>query len=208
MVDTLEESVRMLSHEPKERRRVILLISETRDLGSEGKKRQVLFAADINNVKVYAVDMSRFVDVLSGKQKPPRPDPMPATARQGTLPASVPATPTSVAQTFGQNGGRAEFLPLFKEILKDVKDIFVDNPVELMTKGTGGKEYSFYSQHGLETALADIGRELHSQYMITYTPNNTDEAGFHEIEVAVGVSGIRGIKARTRPGYWVAAKYQ
>ena len=77
----------------------MLLISETRDLGSEGKKREVLFAADINNVKVYAVDMSRFVEVISGKsQKPPRPDPMPATARQGTLPANVPATPTSVFQ--------------------------------------------------------------------------------------------------------------
>jgi VWFA-related protein len=207
MVDALGESIRLLSHEPKNRRRVVLLISETRDLGSEGKKREVIFSAEINNVEVYAVDMSRFVDVLSGKQKAPRPDPMITTARQGTLPANVPATPTTVAQTFGQNGGRAEFLPLFKEILKDVKDIFVDNPVELMTKGTGGKEYSFYSQHGLESALSDIGRELHSQYMITYTPNNGNEAGFHEIEVGVGVSGVRGIKARTRPGYWVAAKY-
>jgi VWFA-related protein len=208
MVDAIGESVRLLSHEPKNRRRIVLLISETRDLGSEGKKREVLFSAEINNVEVYAVDMSRFVEVLSGKPKPPRPDPMPVTGRQGTLPANVPATPTTVAQTFGQNGGRAEFLPLFKEILKDVKDIFVDNPVELMTKGTGGKEYSFMNQRGLETALSDIGRELHSQYMITYTPNNGNEAGFHEIEVSVAVSGIKGIKARTRPGYWVAARYQ
>jgi VWFA-related protein len=207
LTDAIGESVRMLSHEAKNRRRVVLLISETRDLGSEGKKREVLFSAEINNVEVYAVDMSRFVDVISGKsQKPPRPDPMPTTGRQGVLPANVPATPTTVAQTFGQNGGRAEFLPLFKEILRDVKDIFVDNPVEVMTKGTGGKEYGFLSQRGLETALSDIGRELHSQYMITYTPNNGNEAGFHEIEV--GVAGVRGAKARTRPGYWVAAKYQ
>ena len=207
LTDAIGESVRMLSHEPKNNRRVVLLISETRDMGSEGKKREVLFSAEINNVEVYAVDMSRFVEVISGKsQKPPRPDPMPATARQGTLPANVPATPTSVAQTFGQNGGRAEFIPLFKEVLKDVRDIFVDNPVELMTKGTGGKEYSFLSQRGLETAISDIGSELHSQYMITYTPNNANEAGFHEIEVTV--TGLRGAKVRTRPGYWVAAKYQ
>src|SRR5689334_5402666 len=206
MVDALGESVRMLSHEPKNRRRIVLLISETRDLGSEGKKREVLFAAEINNVEVYAVSMSRFAEVLTGKPKPPRPDPLPPTARQGTLPPNVPATPTTVAQTFGQNGGRAEFMPLFKEILRDVKDIFVDNPVEVMTKGTGGKEYSFMSQRGLETALSDIGRELHSQYMITYTPNNANEAGFHEIEVVV--TGVPRAKARTRPGYWVAAKYQ
>jgi VWFA-related protein len=207
LTDAIGESVRMLSHEPKNRRRIVLLISETRDLGSEGKKREVLFSADINNVKVYAVDMSRFVEAISGKsQKVPRPDPMPTTARQGVLPPNVPATPTTVAQTFGQGGGRAEFMPLFKEILRDVKDIFVDNPVEVMTKGTGGKEYSFMSQRGLETALSDIGRELHSQYMITYTPNNATEAGFHEIEVSV--TGVSRAKARTRPGYWVAAKYQ
>jgi len=206
LTDAIGESVRMLSHEPKNRRRIVLLISETRDLGSEGKKREVLFSADINNVKVYAVDMSRFVEVISGRsQKAPRPDPMPPTARQGTLPANVPATPTTVAQTFGLGGGRAEFMPLFKEILKDVRDVFVDNPVEVMTKGTGGKEYSFVSQRGLENALSDIGRELHSQYMITYTPSNANEAGFHEIEVTV--AGGRGAKARTRPGYWVAAKY-
>src|SRR5262249_18665969 len=126
LIDAIGESVRMLSHEPKNRRRIVLLISETRDLGSEGKKREVLFSADINNVKVYAVDMSRFVEAISGKsQKAPRPDPMPTTARQGVLPPNVPATPTTVAQTFGQGGGRAEFMPLFKEILRDVKDIFV-----------------------------------------------------------------------------------
>lgn len=206
MVDALGEAIRMLSHEPKNRRRIVLLISETRDNGSQTKKREALFATEINNVEIYAVDMARFVDVLTAKPKPPRPDPMPPTARQGTLPANVPATPTSVAQTFGQNGGRAEFMPLFKEVLKDVRDIFVDNPVELLTKGSGGREYSFTGQRGLEMALGDIGRELHSQYLISYTPNNPEEAGFHEIEVTV--TGIRGARVRTRPGYWVAAKYQ
>ena len=206
LVDAIGESVRLLSHEPKNRRRIVLLISETRDLGSEGRKREVLFSAEINNVEVYAVDMSRFAEVLSGKPKPPRPDPMPVTGRQGTLPANVPATPTTVAQTFGQNGGRAEFMPLFKEILRDVKDIFVDNPVEVMTKGTGGQEFSFTTQRGLESAISKIGEQLHSQYMITYTPNNGNEAGFHEIVVTV--TGVKGAHVRTRPGYWVAAKYQ
>jgi VWFA-related protein len=205
LTDAIGESVRMLSHEPKNRRCIVLLISETRDLGSEGKKREVLFAAEINNVEVYAVSMSRFAEVLTGKPKPPRPDPMPPTARQGTLPANVPATPTTVAQTYGQGGGRAEFMPLFREILRDVKDIFVDNPIEVMTKGTGGQEFSFMSQRGLETAIAKIGEQLHSQYMITYTPNNGSEAGFHEIVVTV--TGVKGAKVRTRPGYWVAAKY-
>ena len=167
----------------------------------------MLLSAEINNVQIYAVDMSRFVEAISGKsRKQPRPDPLPTVQRQGRMPAFVPATPTSVENTFGLNGQRAEFIPLFKEVLRDVHDVFVDNPVELMTRGTGGKEYGFLGQRGLEDALAQIGRELHNQYMVTYTPNNPGEAGFHEIGVIV--TGVPDAKVRSRPGYWVAAKYQ
>ena len=48
----------------------------------------------------------------------------------------------------GLAGCSAEFIPLMVEVLKDVKAIFKDNPVELFTKGTGGSEFSFYRQQG------------------------------------------------------------
>jgi VWFA-related protein len=88
------------------------------------------------------------------------------------------------------------------EIFKDTKRIFVDNPVEVFTKGSGGTEYSFAKQKGLEEAIAKIGEEIHSQYLISYKPNNNQEGGFHEIEVEVSVPGV---KVRTRPGYWMGA---
>ena len=66
------------------------------------------------------------------------------------------------------------------ELFKDVKAIFKDNPVEAFTKGTGGTEYSFYKQRGLEDAIQKIGAELHWQYFVSYTPNNKDEGGFHQ----------------------------
>ena len=37
--------------------------------------------------------------------------------------------------------------------------------------------------------------------MISYSPNNTDDGGFHEITVEVLRTGM---KVRTRPGYWMA----
>jgi len=110
-----------------------------------------------------------------------------------------------VAQTYGLNGGRAEFGPLMVEVLKDVKYIFKDNPVELFTKGTGGSELSFYKQKGLESAIQKIGEELHSQYLISYNPNNKLEGGFHEIHIEIeGHPEVKHIQ--TRPGYWLAAK--
>jgi VWFA-related protein len=207
LTDGIGESVRLLGYEPKNRRRVVLLISETRDLGSASNKREVLLSAEINNVEVYAVAMSRFVDAISGKsRKVPRPDPLLTTQKQGRMPAFIPAEPTSVEATFGLNGQRAEFIPLFKEVLRDIHDVFVDNPVELMTKGTGGEEYSFIRQRGLEDALEDLSSALNNQYMVTYTPNNREEAGFHDIEVTV-IGVLAGARVRARPGYWVSAKY-
>jgi len=105
-------------------------------------------------------------------------------------------------QTTGSEGGSAQFVPMFVEIFKDAKGIFVDNPVEVFTKGTGGTEFSFGKQRGLEDAIGKIGAEIHSQYLISYNPNNKDEGGFHEIEVDVN---RRDVKVRTRPGYWLAS---
>jgi len=207
LTDAIGESVRLLSREPRSNRRVVLLISETRDYGSESKQGDVLLSAEINNVEVYAVDMSRFVAEISGKsRRVPRPDLLPPTRLQGRMPAFVPAEPTSVENTFGLNGQRAEFIPLLKELKRDIEDVSVDNPVELMTKGTGGKEYSFMRQRGLEEAIEDLAGALHNQYTVTYMPDNRGVAGFHDIEVKL--TGVPGkVKVRARPGYWVAAKY-
>ena len=203
MVDGVVAGVRLLRSRPKDRRRIMLLIGETRDLGSESRTREALYDLQVNNVIFYAVDMSRFMTTLTAPPPVPRPDNRPPAMHP--LPAGVPSTPTTVAQTYGLNGGRAEFLPLMVEIFKDVKAIFKDNPVELFTKGTGGSEFGFHSQRTLEEAIQRIGEELHSQYVITYTPDNPEECGFHTI--AVDVPNRPDVKrVQTRPGYWRPTK--
>ncbi|MBM3776242.1 MAG: VWA domain-containing protein, partial [Acidobacteria bacterium] len=181
MVDAVTQGVRMLRGRAPNRRRVMLLISETRDKASEGRVREALIAAQLANVNIYSVNISRVITTLTNKPLPPRPDPLPPAMRP--LPPNVPATPTSVAAKTGGPGGQVQFLPVLLEIYKDVKAIFVDNPIEVFTKGTGGTEFSFVRQKALEEAIGRIGRELHSQYLVSYSPNNKDEGGFHEIQV-------------------------
>jgi VWFA-related protein len=202
MIDAVVESVRMLRRRPENRRRILLLISETRDRGSEGRARDALEAAQFANVAVYSVNINRLISTVLAKPQAPRPDPIPATARP--LPAGVPPTPSAAAQMTGNATNSANFIPLGIEIFKAVKAIFVDNPVELFTKWTGGEEQSFTTQRGLEHAIAQIGDQLHSQYILSYSPSNKEEGGFHEIQVVVNRSDL---KARTRPGYWMAAKF-
>lgn len=204
VVDAVHRGAFLLRSRPANRRRVLLLISETRDYGSEGRAREALLALQVHNISVYAVPISRVVTTLMARQQPSRTNSLPPAARP--LPSSVPATPNTVQQTFGSNGGRAEFIPLMIELFRDVKAIFKDNPVELFTKGTGGAEYGFARQKGLEEAISRISQELRSQYLISYSPNNKEEGGFHEITVEV--IGRRGAQPETRPGYWLAAKFE
>ncbi len=201
MIDAVTDAVRMLSSRPPNRRRILLLVTETQDKGSEGRLRQALTDVQLQNVSVYSVNISRALAGLLGRPPQPRPDNRPP-AQSASLPPNVPATPNNVMQATGSEGGSAQFVPLMVEIFKSSKAIFVDNPVEVLTKGTGGTEFSFAKQKGLEEAIAKIGEEIHSQYLISYSPNNKAEGGFHEIQVDVDWPRAR---ARTRPGYWMAA---
>jgi VWFA-related protein len=200
MTDTVMEASRMLRSRPKERRRVLLLIAESRDKASEGTVREALTATQMENVMVYALNMSRLYTEFTAKPEYPRPDPIPATARN--VPGGGVQTPTSVAQMTGTQGYGANFAPLITEIFRAVKGIFVDNPVEVYTKYTGGREIGFVSQRDLERAVSEIGREIHNQYMITYNPDDKEEGGFHQIHVEVM---RKNLNVRTRPGYWMAA---
>ena len=92
--------------------------------------------------------------------------------------------------------------PLFKEIFEQVKSIFVPNSHEVYAKFTGGREQSFASISGLEEAVTRIGEEIHSQYLLTYTPAGNSAAGYHQVEVKV--LSAANYKITTRQGYWWA----
>jgi len=205
LIDAVEEGAHMLESRPRSRRRVILLIGETRDLGSEVRAREALTRLQLSNVVLYSVDISRFVSTLREPYQQPMWESRPP-ASFPPLAAGFARTPTSVDQAFGLEGHAAQFVPLLVELFKDAKSVFNDNPVELFTKGSGGREFGFYRQRGLENAIQQIGEELHSQYLISYNPNNKEEGGFHRI--IVQVSGHAGIaKVNTRPGYWVGPRF-
>ena len=47
-----------------------------------------------------------------------------------------------------------------------------------------------------------MGEQLHSEYTISYSPNNREESGFHEIAIdVVGRTEVR--RVQHRPGYWL-----
>jgi VWFA-related protein len=74
-----------------------------------------------------------------------------------------------------------------------------DDPVPVLTRYTGGQQYALENRRALERAITMIGEEIHGQYLLSYTPANTHETGFHRIRV---VAKRVGVEVRSRPGYW------
>ena len=59
------------------------------------------------------------------------------------------------------------------------------DPSKQFAQQTGGEQFYFVKQKGLEDAVQRISQEIRSQYLISYRPNNAGEAGYHTIAVSI-----------------------
>ncbi|MFL6463788.1 MAG: VWA domain-containing protein [Bryobacteraceae bacterium] len=198
LVDAVSEADHMLKrHDPQNaRRHVILLLSRNVDKGSEAHLQETARQMQFDNVIIYCVDISKVLTAVMKKMDYPPP-------QTGRIPAeALPSTPagarteTSVIQQ--QTGNWLNAVP---PIAHSIHDVFRKSPSEAFTYFTGGLLYSFATEKALESAITDIGKDLNSQYLLSYSPSpdTKNESGFHTIKVTVNRPGL---KIRTRPGYW------
>jgi VWFA-related protein len=196
-IDAVMESVRMLRSAPRDRRRIVLVVAEKWDNGSRASLREALLEAQLANVTIYSLNVSTAAAELTSEPMPQPPPPIPAVGQ--SLPNNTPVTPTMLSQSYYLG----DWVPLVANGFYAVKDKVRDNTLEAFTRSTGGEGYSFHGPRSLDKALQNLTEDLHSQYVLSYSPNNLNQAGFHEIRVAVK---RRGLVVRTRPGYWITGK--
>jgi VWFA-related protein len=198
LVDAVLEADHMLKrHDPQNvRRRVILLLSRDIDKGSEAHLRETVRDMQFDNVIIYCVDISKVVTALLKQPDYPRPanGGLPPEALPNTAGGTGPRNQTSVIQE--ENGNALNAIP---PVFRSIENLFKRTPAEAFSYFTGGRVYSFASEKGLERAITDIGKDLNSQYLLSYNPSDKDEPGFHNIKVIVDRPGL---VIRTRPGYW------
>lgn len=200
LIDAVIEADHMLKrHDPHNvRRRVIILMSRNIDKGSEARLPETIRAMQFDNVIVYAIDISRFLTALL--KQTPYPGPQNGRVPPEALPnLRGGGSGYSETQVIQQEDGN--WLNAVPPIMRSIKDLFKKTPSEAFTYFTGGRQYSFASERALEDAITDIGKDLNSQYLLSYSPNPSteQESGFHTIKVSVDRPGL---KIRTRPGYW------
>ena len=137
VIDATLDAMRLLDQRPKGRRRILLLISEPRDQGSQSSLHDALNDASASNTLIYWLNVAR--------SAPP------------------------------------------------------EDAVPALTRYTGGQQYPLQNRQALERAITQIGEEIHGQYLLSYTPANLRDSGFHRIRV---VAKRLGVEVRSRPGYW------
>lgn len=203
LFDAMAIGVEMLSGRPVPtadtpgRRRVMLILSEATDVGSETSLGAVLRQAQLSNVTIYSVGLSTTLAELKAPAKDTTPKVTPpGTFGRPPFPGSV-QTPGTDAALYG--GG--DLMALAAWAVQHVKNKITDHPLELAATATGGAHLATFKNHSIEKAIDEIGGELHSQYSVSYAPQGTSDTGYHEIKVKVNKEGL---KVRARPGYYLA----
>jgi VWFA-related protein len=180
------------------RRRVMLVLAEAHDAGSEEKLGEVLRRAQLGNVTIYTVGLST---TRADLQRKPDYKPLPSATPEGTF--GMPPAPGTVQTptTDMQSREGVDLLGLAVWAVQHAKDQVTSHELEIAAVATGGAHVSTWKDRTIEKVIDEIGGELHSQYSLSYTPSGTEATGYHEIKVDVDRVGL---KVRARPGYYLA----
>jgi VWFA-related protein len=162
-------------------RKVLLLISESRDRGSETTFQRAVEAVERQGIEVFGAHYSAYETTLIAKPKD-LPE-LPPQVISGD-PADWPDSPPGV-----------DFLAIFSEVARLGKT----NTIQALTRVTGGTDYRFMKDRGIEEAIEKLGLEIHSQYILSF-PQRQNGAGIHQIEVLVPNHG--DLRIRSRHTYW------
>jgi len=180
--DALLLAANSLTALPPAFRRVILLISQPGDIGSSAGPGEALAAIERNNIVVYSLEMPRFGKELAKK-----------TIRIGGVDGVFAGKDTGIM-------GRVDLGKLVTGIQRGSKAGVVQDAPDLLSAETGGSRTPFRRLRELESGLSSIAEELHTEYLLTYSPD-TGEPGYHHIRVEISRPNVT---ARWRPGYYVA----
>jgi len=188
LFDGMAEAIRLLEAQPSPYRRIMLVVGESQDYGSEAKLGDIAREAQLANITIYAVGpSSSSADLLYGKgEQPGDRQPLPLK-----LPGPLPPVSTN-----------SDYLAVAIWLLSRGTNEIRNHQLEVAAASTGGVHYRALRDETIRTAIDRIGGELHAQYVLSYVPSTDPPLGFNEIKVTVSRPNLT---LRARPGYFVAA---
>jgi VWFA-related protein len=200
MLDAVQSAVERLRRQPNARR-VLLLISESRDRGSEAALDVVTIAAQSAGVTVYAATYSAFATAFTSKAPVTPPAgtraPSPKPPSEETMKTNNGAPPSKYNPKIPPPEERVDVLGGLRELSR----LGTANTPEVLARNTGGATFPFARERALESVIQKLGAELHAQYVLSFVPEGS-APGYHTLEVRLSRPGE--FRIRSRPGYWSA----
>ncbi len=179
VLDAVSDAVKLLDGVPKDRKRVLLLISETRDHGSSTSINDVIKAMGNGNIVVYTLafspSKSNVLDTLRGKNNPDL-HPEETEVHEGP---DLLAPLLLAAQAMRKNTARA------------------------LAAQNGGEYEMFSSAHAFDAQINNFSNHLHSRYLLSFQPPKPDP-GLHQLTVKV--KGPAGATVLARTSYWAVGQ--
>ena len=207
LYDAMGVGVEMLTAAPEPaadtpgRRRVLLVVSEATDVGSQAKLGEVLRKAQLANVTIYSVGLSTTRALLQQEPKKNHTDISPP----GTYPLPpIPGKPPVPEEEDPRLNDTADLMALAVWAVSHIADKVSAHALEVAAVATGGAHFATFKDRTIEKAFDEIGGELHTQYTLGYAPVGTTEDGYHEIKVSLVDAKYKNLRIRSRPGYYVA----
>ncbi len=223
LYDALSRAVSLLEPRLRGRRGVILHVGERVDRGSRHSFAEVANRIEQNNILLYSLTYSRFATAFtdrdSWKDRTQHSEffKCPPDGIMRTPPPSAPhghpgaPPPRSTGEAIMGNGAAPPPGPLsgpnprgdanLGALFQMLGDASRKNAARELAALTGGEQVNFNQQKSLENAIARIGEELHSQYVLSFRPPETDPGRYYRVQVKVTRQDTREV--RTRPGYWM-----
>lgn len=198
LYDAMSRGISLLEQRPAVRRRILVVIAEAQDSGSESKLGEVLRQAQLANVTIYTIGLSTTMAELRAK---PNPYQGPQLGPPGTYPVPLPPGVAQTPENEAAMAGNIDLMALAVWLVKTGKNAIGPNSLEIASKATGGLHLNTMKDRSIQKAMDAIGGELHAQYTLGYRPPGDEPTGYHEIKVTVDRPGV---EVRTRPGYYIA----
>jgi VWFA-related protein len=162
MLDTVVDTAELMKE--RKGRRVLLLISETKDRGSKAKLDEAVQAVEREGVEVFAATYS-----AAGTTWVSDPDDLPPPS--GT-----------------------DYMAVFTEMFRLGKT----NHTLALAQATGGSDYGFLRERGVEKAIETLGVDVHSQYILSFPAGGAK--GMHRIDVSM--PNRTDVRIRARRAWW------
>ncbi len=204
ILDSLGFAVDLLRYQPSQYRRAFLLISETRNRGSNITLEQALRDVSDTNTAIYSIGFSTGKSEamhyayreLPGSHRYPNPP----HGCMGKDPDPDPdATHNKAVQAYDCLTQLAPPLALAKMAAIAATDGLRRNIPETVARLTGGEYFKLTDSKSLEHSLATIANHLPNRYVISFQPQSP-HPGLHVI--GLHLRGYSNLEVTARSSYW------